>query len=273
MKKFEGILICTDLDGTLLKNDCTISRENIEAIEYFKANGGRFTFITGRMPYYAFDMYKMAWPNAPIGCINGGGVYDFATEKYLWTQPMPGSVVELIKAVDNAYENVGIQICAPYGTKFLRENETTEYFRVVTGLPKIMCDYDSIPEDISKVLLCSEIEEEILGIEKLLKQHPLSGEFDFVRSERSLYEILPKNIGKGVALSKIAELLGLDIEKTIAIGDYNNDISMFKAAKLGIAVANACEDAKKEADLITVSNEEHAIAQVIYDLEKGKYDI
>ena len=42
MKKFEGVLICTDLDGTLLKNDKSISRENSEAIEYFKAEGGKW---------------------------------------------------------------------------------------------------------------------------------------------------------------------------------------------------------------------------------------
>lgn len=65
--------------------------------------------------------------------------------------------------------------------------------------------------------------------------------------------------------------MNLDPEKTVAIGDYNNDISMFKAAKVGIAVANACEEAKAAADFVTVSNEESAIARVIYDLENGKY--
>ena len=71
--KFDGILICTDLDGTLLKNDKTISRENLDAIEYFKKEGGYFTFITGRMPYFAREIYNRVSPNAPIGCINGGG--------------------------------------------------------------------------------------------------------------------------------------------------------------------------------------------------------
>ena len=50
MGKFDGILICTDLDGTLYRNDKTVSKENREAIEYFKNEGGYFTFITGRMP-------------------------------------------------------------------------------------------------------------------------------------------------------------------------------------------------------------------------------
>ena len=273
MKKFDGILICTDLDGTLLKNDGTISRENIDAIEYFKENGGRFTFVTGRMPYYAAEMYKAVNPNAPIGCINGGGVYDYAAKQYLWTQPMPQNVVELIKCVDDALANVGIQICCFNNSRFLKDNETMVSFREVTGLPYVVCDYNSIPDDIAKILFGSEINDEILAVEKMLKSHPLAENFDFVRSEKTLYEILPKGIGKGVVLSKIAELLGIDIEKTIAIGDYDNDISMFKTAKLGIAVENACEAAKKAADFITVSNEDHAIAQLISDLENGKYKI
>ena len=52
---FDGILICTDLDGTLLANDKSISDENLRAIEYFKENGGYFTFVTGRTPFYTAD--------------------------------------------------------------------------------------------------------------------------------------------------------------------------------------------------------------------------
>jgi hydroxymethylpyrimidine pyrophosphatase-like HAD family hydrolase len=45
---------------------------------------------------------------------------------------------------------------------------------------------------------------------------------------------------------------------------------MFRAAGIGIAVSNACKDALEAADIVTVSNEEHAIARVIYDIESGK---
>ena len=76
MKKFEGMLFATDLDGTLLRKDKTISEENLRAIEYFKAQGGIFTFITGRIPAGAKEILKMVTPNAPFGCINGGGIFD-----------------------------------------------------------------------------------------------------------------------------------------------------------------------------------------------------
>ena len=71
--KFKGLLFCTDLDGTLYRKDKTISDENKRAIEYFKSEGGLFTFITGRMPYYSHTAYTAIEPNAPFGCINGGG--------------------------------------------------------------------------------------------------------------------------------------------------------------------------------------------------------
>ena len=69
MGKFDGYLICTDLDGTLLRKDKSVSKENLEAIEYFKNEGGKFTFITGRMPFYAGDISNLIKPNTPIVCM------------------------------------------------------------------------------------------------------------------------------------------------------------------------------------------------------------
>ena len=271
MVKFSGILLCTDLDGTLIRNDGTISKENINAIEYFKKEGGIFTFITGRMPFYAEAIHDIVNPNAPIGCINGGGVFDYAKKEYIWKQVMPKNVVEIIRAVDEKFADIGIQVNTFYKCYFCRENQTTKWFREVTDLPNLVCDYYKVDEPIAKIIFGSEIDEQILDIQKTLLSHPLAENFDFVRSERTLFEILPKGICKGTAVKKLAEHLNIDMNKTIAIGDYNNDISMFRAVKIGIAVANACEDALAAADCVTVSNDKHAIAQVIYDLENGKY--
>lgn len=271
MQKFEGILICTDLDGTLLKNDKSISKENIEAIEYFKANGGKFTFITGRMPFFVSDIFNAIHPNAPIGCINGGGVYDCEKNEYLWTAKIADEVLELVSLIDENFPNVGIQVNTYYNVYFSKENDTMMHFRKVTNLENLVKPYKEVSEPISKIVFGSEIEEEILQGMKMLKEHPLADKFGFIRSEKALYEILPKNIGKGTAIEKLCELLGIDENKTIAIGDYDNDVSMLKRAKVGIAVSNASDRALKAADYVTVSNEENAVAKVIYDLENGKY--
>ncbi len=273
MGKFDGILLCTDLDGTLLRDDKSISAENLQAIEYFKAEGGSFTFVTGRMPFTAMDIFEAAKPNVPFGCINGGGVFDPWMQDYIWTSQMPEGVNELIRAVDENVPGVGIQVNTFYHTYFSKENDTMRIFRQITKLPNLVRPYTEVDEPVAKIIFGSEKEEEIQKISKTLLAHPRSGEFDFIRSERSLYEILPKGISKGTAIENLVRYLDLDINKTVAMGDYNNDISMFHAAKVGIAVSNACQDALDAADHITVSNNAHAVAKVIYDIEEGKFGL
>ena len=270
MGKFDGILFCTDLDGTLLRNDKTVSKENLEAIEYFKREGGYFTFVTGRMPFYVNAIYKAIKPNVPFGCNNGGGIYDKVNEEYIWTSTMPDGVFDLIDSVGEALPEVGIQVNTFYKTYFCRNNDTMQYFRDVTGLPNLTCEYRDIREPLAKIIFGSEKNDEILEIEKVLRSHKRADDFDFIRSERALFEILPRGINKGVVIKKLSEHLGIDKKRTIAIGDYNNDVAMLREAGVGIAVANACPEALAVADLVTVSNEEHAIAKVISDIEAGK---
>lgn len=270
MGKFDGMLICTDLDGTILNNDKTISAQNLEALEYFKREGGAFTFVTGRMPFYVSYALETIRPNAPIGCVNGAGIYDAAAGKYLWTASMPDGIMELVAFVDTQFPDVSIQVNTYYHTYFCKDNPAMVNFRKITNLENLVCHYRKVQAPIAKILFAIDNDETILQMDHALKGHPLAGDFDFIRSEKTLYEILPKGINKGTSIAKLCELLQLDIKKSVAIGDYNNDIPMFCEAGIGIAVSNACEDALQAADYVTVSNEEHAIAQVISDLEAGK---
>ena len=273
MGRFDGILICTDLDGTLLNEQRQVSDENIRAIEYFKSEGGYFTFVTGRMPFFVSNIYETVNPNAPFGCINGGGLYDHRSEKYIWNCSLSEEAYDLVEYIEKKFPNVGIQINSFHRVFFSRENETMRLFREITRVPNLVLPYREVTEPVGKIIFGSQDDEEILAIQEALLSHPLSNKFNFIRSERTLFEILPKGIGKGVAITKLVEHLNLDPSKTVAIGDYNNDISMFEAAGIGVAVANACEEAKAAADYITVSNDEHAIARLIYDIEKGVYPL
>lgn len=269
MKKFEGILLCTDLDGTLLRKSKEISHENLDAIEYFKSEGGIFTFITGRMPLFVEEFFDVVHPNGPVGCINGGGIYDYPNKKYLWTQPADRSVLDLVELADREMDSIGIQLNTFDHTYFCKENSVMAWFRKLTGAENLTCCYREVKEPIAKILFGVETTEEMVRLDRLLKAHPAAKSFDFVSAEKTLYEIIPKGVNKGTLLIQMARILGLDSQKTVAVGDYDNDVGMLRAAKLGIAVANASPAAKAAADHITVSNEEHAIARIISDLESG----
>ena len=271
--KFKGILLCTDLDGTLLRENRSISCENREAIEYFQREGGLFTFVTGRMPFFVNHIYEAVRPNAPIGCINGGGIYDFAAGKYLWAQEISPAVLEMAAYAGDQLPGNGVQVNCLERIFFCQENDVMREFRTVTGVPDLPARYEEVHEPIAKIVFGVAREAEMQQLQALLRAHPLASEFDFIRSEQTLFEILPKGISKGSVLPRMAELLALDPARTIAVGDYYNDISMLCAAGVGYAVANACEAAKEAADRITVSNEEHAIAAIVGELERGALTI
>ena len=272
-KKFAGLLFCTDLDGTFFAAGGKVLQQNLDAIEYFKSQGGLFTFITGRVPQTSANICRIIQPNAPYGCINGGGIYDHHEGKYLWRMHLPAEAIELVREVDEKLPGIGIQFNTEKAIYFNKDNLTMERFRRNTGMPNIVCHYEDVKEPVLKVLFGHHENEQILALQELLHSHPKAHLFDFIRSEHALYEILPKGISKGTVLAKLAEILEIDLRRTIAVGDYNNDVSMIRTAGLGIAVSNACEEAKQAAKHITVSNDEDAIAKIIEDLDRGKLSL
>ena len=271
---FDGILFCTDLDGTLFNDEKRISAENKAAIEYFQREGGIFTFVTGRMPYFAKQVADIVAPNAPFGCINGGGLYDIEKGAYLWKTGLPDSVLELVRYVAREIPDMGIQINGFDYILFCHENQAMAEFRRATGVENRTCTLDAVDIPIGKIVFGHTDTKLIDRLSELLHAHPRANEFTFIRSELTLFEILPPRMSKDVAMCKLAELLHIDPKKIFAIGDYHNDIGMIRAAGVGVAVANAQPEVIAVADYVTpVDNTHHAIAHVIDQIAKGRFQI
>ena len=269
MGKFDKTLICTDLDGTLLMNDKSISRENLEAIRYFESEGGAFSFITGRMPFFVDYVLDTLKPTVPFGCINGGGIFDAERGEYVWREELDREALELVEFAEERIEGLGIQVNTFDKIYFARENECMDWFRRVTGLPKLVKKLREVDEPIAKIVFGDFDSDKLDRLTELLFTHPRAEKFDFIRSEKNLYEILPKGVSKGTLVERLADTLGIPRTRTVALGDYNNDIDMIRRAAVGIAVANARPEVKAVADRVTVSNEQHAIAKTVEEIENG----
>ena len=267
MGKFDGILICTDLDGTLLNAEHKVSEENARAIEYFKSEGGFFTFITGRPHYTARAAYEMVKPNVPFGCVNGGGIYDMKKGEYVFHRELDKSVLSLVEYVIERVPDIAVHIYTPHVTYFSRVNEASEIYAKIVGIDIVKKDMYEIEEPISKIIFAHMDENVVDEAARAAEDYPDADKFGFIRSERNLTDVLPKENSKGNLLLELAKYLGVDVKNTVAVGDYNNDVSMIKAAGIGYAVENAIPEAKAAADRITVKNTEHAIAKIIEDLD------
>ncbi|NDO19055.1 Cof-type HAD-IIB family hydrolase [Lachnospiraceae bacterium MD329] len=268
MGKFDGMLLCTDLDDTLLTDNKQVSEKNRKAIDYFKSEGGLFTFSTGRVPMGARLILEYVVPNAPIVCFNGGGIYDFSENKILWSRKLDSDAISAVEYVDRRLDFVGIEICTEEKIYFSKINAKVREHQILEKLPDNDLDYHDIPEVWQKVLFMTE-EHELNTVRRTISESPFADKYTFVQSSPWYYELLPKNSTKGDGLIQLGELCGIDRSRIIAVGDNENDLEMVKMAGVGIAVENAIPIVKNSADYVTADNNSDAIAKVIYDLENG----
>lgn len=266
--KFDGILLCSDLDDTLLTTDKRISDGNKQAIEYFKSEGGLFTFATGRVVDGARVMLDYIEPNAPMVCFNGAGIYDFAQEKMLYIKGLGSGAESVVELIYNTVPYAAIDVCTASESYFCRTNRILEEHKRIENLPDNYIDYKDIKDDWIKVIFMTE-EEQVDSVRQAIAESEFADEFDFVRSSPWYYEMLPKNSGKGAGLKVLAEILNIPMERTVGIGDNLNDLTLVQDAGVGVAVANAAPEVQKAADCITVDNNSDAIKAIIGAIAKG----
>lgn len=268
MGKFDGILLCTDLDGTLLTSDNKISHGNKRAIEYFKSEGGFFTFTTGRCIHGATILLDYIKPNVPMVCFNGGGVYDFENDKVLHLDKLGSKARRAVEFVYKNFPYVAIDINTERDNFYCRSNKWLEEYKQILHFPDNYIELSDMPDNWVKVIFMLD-PDKIETFGKALAESEFADEFEFVQSYQAYYELLPKNTCKGSGLLNLAKILNVPQSKTIGIGDNYNDISLISQSGTGIAVANAVRPALEAADYITVDNDSDALKAVIEAIENG----
>ena len=250
---YNGFLILTDIDGTLTPRAGEVTPENTDASEYFKKNGGLFTFATGRMPEYLSRFPFRA--NAPIVTTNGTLMCD-CDGNTLWKKTMSTEdCTEVIRHIIAHHTGIQtVQRCfeGPEGMKieFLPPVESLSTF--ADGCPTY------------KTVFICETEPDALRLMADLTER-FGHRFAFDRSWPVGLEMHHKDSGKGECV-KILRQMFPHVHTVITAGDYENDLTMLREADIGCAVANAIPSVKEAADRVIVHCHEHAIAHIIYDL-------
>lgn len=267
MGKFDGVLLCSDMDGTMLNSNRCISKRNQDAVSYFKSEGGIFSIITGRTIDGTMPFVDILKPNAPIGCLNGGIMYDAENDRIIYKGYADKSLTDIAKYVYENYPYVGIEICKDRSIKCARDNEYIKIHRKMAGHKYVSTEIEDVGSDTIKVLFALAPEEMDEFKNMLVKISDLS-KFSVEKSYYCFVEILSKKVNKGNQLLKLRNSLKDKVQITVAIGDNDNDASMIFCADIGYAVGNATKKAKECADIVTVSCDDDAIYRVIERLEE-----
>lgn len=277
MGKFSGILLVSDIDGTLLRRDNSLGARNLEAVRRFQELGGRFTLATGRMPVSMGQILGGIHLNAPAICYNGACIFDHERAQVLWEVTLDEAALDVVAHVEQTLPCSGTEIYQSGRIHFGRVNtfvvDHIHYERIEAHCtPFRPTDLREIPRPWTKAIFCQD-SAQTAHVKAHLLASPYAERYQFVQSGPYYLELLPPGTSKGRALQELARLLGQDLRRTIAVGDNENDADMLRLAGLGIAVENATASAKDHADLVTVHHEEDALHHIIDGLERGSINL
>ncbi len=260
---YKNIVLYSDMDGTLLNSEGRMSSRNREALQRFMDRGGLFGIATGRNQLNSVCFLEDIRMNIPCILYNGGGLYDFNKEEFIAYHELKKERLSLfLKDCLTGHPRVMIQVFCPHMSYFISSEAYADKKVVTLHQP---CRFGRMEELTGepwiKILLCAE-HEELAALEQKLKVYELEKDLQWVYSSEVYLELLPAGVSKGSALDQVRKYIGQEA-KIYAVGDYYNDMEMIRAADVGIATRNAVAPLQEIADVITVSNDEHAIADII----------
>jgi Cof subfamily protein (haloacid dehalogenase superfamily) len=255
-------LVVSDVDGTLLTRDKTLTDGAICAARRLHEAGIGFT-ITSSRP--AIGMGFLIEPLAitlPVGPFNGSSIVD-PQLKPIELHLIPEAAARRSLDVLNEF---GVDIWLFTNEKWLTRHPDAEYVphekRAIRADPTIVGDFTPYLTAACKIVGSSSDEALLQRCEAAMRQ-ALGAEATAVRSQSYYLDVTPPGHNKGTFVEAMARRLGISTEAVATIGDMQNDLAMFRKSGLSIAMGNATDDVKKVATHVTASNEDEGFAGAI----------
>ena len=257
-----------DLDGTLLTSEKIISEKTRIALLEFVLEGNHVAICTGRGLDNVMDVSRklqIDFPGSYLIGFNGGIIYESDTQKVISRIGIP---INLIPGIFELASEHGIH-CHTYASDHMvspDDGEEMQYYNRVIQRPLVVTQdiAGNLSEDPCKVIAIELHDADKLERFKQAVDEKYAGVFTTCYSNPYYLEIFMKESGKGSAVKRLAEHLGIPIANTYAAGDEKNDISMIEAAGCGIAMINASDEVKAYADIVTKYDNDHdGLAELI----------
>lgn len=263
-------LIAMDLDGTLLNSQKVISPENQRALEIAVERGIKLAVSTGR----ALETIPSCVMDNPVFSYaitsNGAEIYRLDTGELLHAVNLMPDSVDAVLAI------IGER---PVGWEAFMEGKAFGDAYYVQhpwefGIPSSAIGYikkTRVPVENIKAFV-HENRDHMAVLDLVVEEPELRRKIfrDLRESGEPLYvtasmdqriEILHQDAGKAAGIRRLCELEGIDPKETAAFGDADNDLDMILLAGAGIAMGNAAEHVKEQADFITGDNDHHGVGE------------
>lgn len=264
-------LIASDLDGTLLRNDKTVSDRTRSALDASRARGIVVVLVSARPPRTVATIAAAAGGGGFAVCCNGAIVYDLDRQEIVDNVPFAADIaLDLVTSLRAVAPGVsfameqGLDLLCEADFSILHPEREVEAPTIVDALVRLS-GLDAAP--VTK-LIVRHPDYTAVELIALVRGH--AGERAGVtHSGAPFVEVSAAGIHKAAGLARLCANLGIDAAEVLAFGDMPNDVPMLTWAGRGVAVANADPETLAAADERTGSNMEDGVAMVIEEVLAG----
>jgi Cof subfamily protein (haloacid dehalogenase superfamily) len=255
-------LVVSDVDGTLLTKDKTLTDAAKDAVRRLHEAGIGFTITSSRPVIGMRFLIEPLAITLPVGAFNGSCIVD-PQMKPIEQHLIPTAAAKRSLDVLNEF---GVDIWLFTSDLWLTRRPDGEYVphekRAIRADPTIVADFTPYLESACKIVGSSS-DAPLLQRCEVAMQQALGAEATAVRSQSYYLDVTPPGCDKGTFVETMAKRLGISTDAVATIGDMQNDLAMFRKSGLSIAMGNATDDVKKVATHVTASNEDEGFAKAI----------
>ncbi|MCU1372411.1 MAG: family hydrolase [Ilumatobacteraceae bacterium] len=264
--------IATDLDGTLLRTDSTVSERTRAAIDAAADAGLLFVIATGRPPRWIPPVIDQVGERGLVVCANGGSVYDPSRHELVTRNDLDAeAAIAIIDLVSEAYPDavLGLEQGFEFSADTSIERMAFPMLRSwqSQGL-RIGPIRSFATEGVTKLIVRLD-EGSPVGTAAAVQE--LIGDLALVThsTNESFLELSRPDVTKASTVERLLLESGIAPDEVVAFGDMPNDLALIEWAGLGVAVANAHPALRTAADETTASNDDDGVALVIERLLTG----
>ncbi|MGN1060326.1 MAG: Cof-type HAD-IIB family hydrolase [Candidatus Coproplasma sp.] len=268
MKELNYKLIVSDFDGTLANSKNEIPPFVVEEVNNYVANGGTFAVCTGRILPSILPRVRQMGLSGLVIASQGCQIAEISSGKLVKNSVFSQEdAYEICSYLEELGVNIQLYSAEGFYSNLPKDEPHLNIYEQIIGI-KAQC-FDTplsqfakcVKPQFCKAAILVRQEERVELYEKIKVR--LGERFDVTCSAKVLIEISPLGETKGGALKFLAQRFNVPMEKTIAVGDNLNDISMVSIAGLGCAVGNGEEELKSVAKYVAPTCDEGAVADII----------
>jgi hypothetical protein len=258
-------LVMVDVDSTLLNSKKECTQENKNEIIRITNKDVKFGIASGRTVFNILRVLPSWDLVSQVSYIigsNGAEIFDVNNNKLYTNHQL---TKETVLEIYNKFNALGLDlsICIYENAVLAAHNSCLPYEKrlIETGLERKIIDYPTyINRNYPKMIILAEP----VIIDKILEynKNNLSDNYRMFKSQTVIAEIVNPELSKSFGVTKIQELLHLEKEEIMTIGDNDNDIEMIRDF-VGVAMSNATENVKNVATYNTISCEESGVAHIL----------